>query len=246
MAICQYMLFSPSTLIPELKDWKPSLPAVYNRTSRWDEIPLQQLVIIDGLRNFTESMGINEGVTDMVTERSGERVDLVAGLRAVYPDLLAMEINILSDLIHKLEIQSNGRDSRGDGVIRRDDIKRALHQCLSKHNNRTEGVLFWLDWSREDADLDIFTSRPPILPDLSSLDDYMVGAALDDGDKEGEDEEDDDAAASSSTKTLKNAQTIVSVSKKMLLCVKERTVEALKYTAAKPTIEGIYFAVLLI
>ena len=151
MAICQ--------LIPELKDWKPSLPAAITRGSRWDEIPLEQLVIIDGLQNFTDTMGISDNVTGMVTERSGDRVDLVTGLRAVYPDLLSMEIEILSDLIHKLEVQRNGRDS-SDEVIRRDDIKRGIQQAISKHNSRANGVLFWLDWSREDADLDIFTSRP--------------------------------------------------------------------------------------
>ena len=228
MAICQ--------LIPELKDWKPSLPAAITRGSRWDEIPLEQLVIIDGLQNFTDTMGISDNVTGMVTERSGDRVDLVTGLRAVYPDLLSMEIEILSDLIHKLEVQRNGRDS-SDEVIRRDDIKRGIQQAISKHNSRADGVLFWLDWSREDADLDIFTSRPPILPDLSGLDELMF--QRDDVDNGEDEEEDEEDVGTSSSKTLKNAKTIVSVSKKMLECVKNKTIDAPKYTAARPTIEGI-------
>ena len=238
MAICQYMLFSPQSLMPELKDWKPSLPTTLTPTSHLGEIQLQQLCIIDGLQNFTDSMGISDDCVGIVTETRGNRADLVAGLKAVYPDLLAMEIEIFSDLINKLEIQRNG-STRGDEVIRRDDIKRSVQQAVCKHNSRTDGILFWLDWSREEADVNIFTSRPPILPDISGLDEYMVYTDATEDHEVAQEEDEDDAYASATMKTLKSAKVIVSVSKHMLKSVKEdKTIDAPKYSAAKPTIEG--------
>ncbi|MFN9905531.1 MAG: hypothetical protein ACK56F_05315, partial [bacterium] len=117
---------------------------------------------------------MSEDAMNFVTEARGNRADLVAGLKSVYPDLLAMEINILTDLIHKLEVQRLGRDSNeGDEIIRRDDIKRAVQHSLSKTCSQTEGIIFWLDWSRDNAQLDIFTSLPPILTDLSGLEDNI-------------------------------------------------------------------------
>ena len=239
MAICQYMLFSPPSLIPELKDWLPSLPTTLTRASRLEEVPLQQLGIIGGLEYFTNSMNITaDGVEGIITESRGNRAELVAGLKAVYPDLLNMEINIFSDLIHKLEVQRQGRDAiGGDTVIRRDDIKRSVQQSLSKHFSRTDGIIFWLDWSREDADLDIFTSRPQILPDLSVVDDYIFDTA--EGEDLPEDEEDDDANTPSSVKTVKNAKHIASVAKSMLKVV-GTTIATPRYSATKPTIEGTF------
>ncbi len=229
------MLFSPPTLVAELKDWKPSLPTAINRASRWEEIPLEQLGIIGGLENFTDSMDITADGLGIITETRGNRADLMSGLKAVYPDLLNMEINIFSDLIHKLEIQRQGRDASSDEVIRRDDIKRSIQQSLSKHFSRTEGIIFWLDWSRDDADLDIFTSRPQILPDLSVVDDYIFDTA--EGEDLQEDEEEDDANTLSSVKTVKNAKHIASVAKSMLKAV-GTTIAAPRYSATKPTIEG--------
>jgi hypothetical protein len=230
--------------MPELKDWKPSLPTSLTPTSRLGgEIQLQQLCIIDGLQNFTDTMGISDDGVGIVTETRGNRADLMSGLKAVYPDLLAMEIEVFSDLIHKLEVQRNG-STRGDEVIRRDDIKRSVQQALSKHNSTTDGILFWLDWSREEADVSIFTSRPPILPDISDLDEYMVYADATE-DREAEEEDEDDAYASATIKTLKNAKIIVSVSKHMLKSVKgDKTIAAPQYSAAQPTIEGIIWFIL--
>jgi hypothetical protein len=239
MAICQYMLFSPPSLIPELKDWLPSLPTTLTRASRLEEVPLQQLGIIGGLEYFTNSMNITaDGVEGIITESRGNRAELVAGLKAVYPDLLNMEINIFSDLIHKLEVQRQGRDAiGGDTVIRRDDIKRSVQQSLAKTNSRTEGILFWLDWSRDEADIDIFTSRPPILPDLSGVDDYIFDTD-DVGDAE-EDDDEDDADMPTARKVVKNAKVIASVSRAMLKLVENTTIDTPNYSAARPTIEGI-------
>ena len=238
MAICQYMLFSPPSLIPELKDWLPSLPTTLTRASTLEEVPLQQLGVIGGLDNFTHSMGITaDDVGGIITESRGNRAELVAGLKAVYPDLLNMEINIFSDLIYKLEVQRQGRDAIGeDIVIRRDDIKRSVQQSLGKTNSRTEGILFWLDWCRDDADIDIFTSRPPILPDLSGVDDYIFDTD-DIGDANDDDEDDADIPAA--RKVVKNAKVIASVSKAMLKCIENNTIDTPKYSATKPTIEGM-------
>ncbi len=232
------MLFSPPTLVPELKDWKPSIPTAINRNSRWEEFPLEQLGVIGGLENFTDAMDITADGVGIVTETRGNRADLVSGLKAVYPDLLNMEINIFSDLIHKLEVQRQGRDTSLGEVIRRDDIKRSVQQSLSKTFSRTEGIIFWLDWSRDDADLDIFTSRPQILPDLSRVDDYIFDSAEGEDLPEEDDDEEDDAGTPSSLKTVKNAKHIASVAKSMLKCV-GTTIAAPRYSAAKPTIEGI-------
>lgn len=118
------MLFSPPSLVPELSDWKPPLPTAMNSNNRVEEIPLEPLCVVDGLSNLSDYMNLSEDAMNFVTEARGNRADLVAGLKSVYPDLLAMEINILTDLIHKLEVQRLGRDSNeGDEIIRRDDIK---------------------------------------------------------------------------------------------------------------------------
>ena len=237
------MLFSPPSLVPELSDWKPPLPTAMNSNNRVEEIPLEPLCVVDGLSNLSDYMNLSEDAMNFVTEARGNRADLVAGLKSVYPDLLAMGINIL---IHKLEVQRLGRDSNeGDEIIRRDDIKRAFQHSLSKTCSQTEGIIFWLDWSRDNADLDIFTSRPPILPDLSGLEDHIsyaneteIGNDGNDGNEEVDDEE-EGAHISASAKTVKNAKIIVSVCKNMLKLVESTAIAAPKYSATvRPTIQG--------
>jgi hypothetical protein len=242
MAICQYMLFSPPSLRPDLKDWMPSVPPILTPSTTLEGVTLEQLGIVNGLEGFSDYLGINDRVPNMITERSSERSDLFAGLRDVYPDLLAMEIDMLTSLIHKLEVQRVGGDSRSGGesgevqVIRRDDIKKLLQKSILSKNNRTEGVLFWLDWMRDDADLDILTSRPPILPDISNI--VTLPSDVDVVDEEGDEDEDDAGLVGGSSKTLKNAKNIVSVARKMLSCTegKSKTIDTPTYNIFKQTI----------
>jgi hypothetical protein len=187
----------------------PSVPPILTPSTTLEGVTLEQLGIVNGLEGFSDYLGINDRVPNMITERSSERSDLFAGLRDVYPDLLAMEIDMLTSLIHKLEVQRVGGDSRSGGesgevqVIRRDDIKKLLQKSILSKNNRTEGVLFWLDWMRDDADLDILTSRPPIFPDISNI--VTLPSDVDVVDDEGDEDEDEAGLVGGSSKTLKNA-----------------------------------------
>ena len=111
--------------MPELSDWKPSLPTAMNSNDIVEEIPLEPFCVVDGLSNLSDYMNLSEDAMNFVTEARGNRADLVAGLKSVYPDLLAMEINILTDLIHKLEVQRLGeiqmREIKSyDGTISRE------------------------------------------------------------------------------------------------------------------------------